>query len=142
MDATSGVSIAKTAVDLVKTDNVLNKTTGLMGMLFPYAGIKQKTVNMYMNEIEKADISPEAKVYAALNIKSTFKKIKNQKSIAEIALENAKENTDFSEKSGVNEDWLDRFMDSAGFVSSEELQLVWEKYLQMNSRSQARLLQT
>ena len=129
MDATTGVSIAKTAVDLVKTDNVLNKTTGLMGMLFPYAGIKQKTVNMYMNEIEKADISPEAKVYAALNIKSTFKKIKNQKSIAEIALENAKENTDFSEKSGVNEDWLDRFMDSAGFVSSEELQLVWGKIL-------------
>ncbi len=129
MDVTTGASIAKTAMDLVKNDNILNKTTGMMGMLFPYAGIKQKTVNMYMNEIEKADISPEAKVYAALNIKSTFKKIRNQKSIAEIAIENAKVETDFSEKSGVSEEWLDRFMDSAGFVSSEELQLVWGKIL-------------
>jgi hypothetical protein len=36
---------------------------------------------------------------------------------------------DFSEKSGVNEEWLDRFMDSARFVSSEELQIIWGKIL-------------
>lgn len=129
MEAITGVGVAKTAVDLVKTDNVLNKTAGIMGMLFPYAGLKQKAVNMYIEEIEKSDMSPEAKVVTVLNIKKTFKKIKNQKSIADIAIENAKEGTDFTEESGVSEEWLDRFMDSAGFVSSEELQIVWGKIL-------------
>ncbi len=44
-------------------------------------------------------------------------------------MDNAKEGTDFSEKSGVNEDWLDRYMDSAKFVSSENMQLIWGKIL-------------
>lgn len=129
MDIATGTTAAKAALDLMKTENVLNKTTGLMGMLFPYAGIKQKAINIYIDEIEKSDLSPEAKAFSVLNIRKTFKHIKNQKSIADLALENAKENTDFSEKSGVSEEWLDRFMDSARFVSSEELQLVWGKIL-------------
>lgn len=129
MDITTGTAVAKTAVDLVKNDNVLNKSAGLMGMLFPYSGLKQKAVNMYIEEIEKSDMTPEAKVFTVLNIKKTFKKIKNQKSVVDIAVENAKEGTDFSEKSGVSEEWLDRYMDSAGFVSSEDMQLIWGKIL-------------
>lgn len=129
MDITTGTAAVKTAVDLVKNENILNKTVGGMGMLFPYAGLKQKAVNMYIEEIEKSDMTPEAKVFAVLNIKKTFKKIKNQQSISEIAIANAKEDTDFSEKSGVSEEWLERFMDSAGFVSSEDMQLIWGKIL-------------
>ena len=68
MDIT-GVTVAKTAIDLAKTDNVLNKATGIMGMLFPYAGIKQKTVNMYLDEIEKSDMPLETKVFLALNVR-------------------------------------------------------------------------
>lgn len=79
MDIVNGTAVAKTAVDLVKNDNVLNKTAGLMGMLFPYAGLKQKAVNVYIEEIEKSDMPPETKVFTILNIKKTFKKIKNQK---------------------------------------------------------------
>lgn len=44
-------------------------------------------------------------------------------------MENAKQGTDFSEASGVSEEWLERFMDSAGFVSSEEIQWIWGKIL-------------
>ena len=29
----------------------------------------------------------------------------------------------------VNEEWLDRFMDSAKFVSQEEIQAIWGKIL-------------
>lgn len=122
-------SVVKTAVDLVKTDNVLNKATDLMGMLFPYASIKQKAVEMYIEEIEKSDLPAETKVFMLLNIKKTFRQIKNQKAIADIAINNVKEGTDFTEKSGVSEEWLDRFMDSAGYVSSEEIQLIWGKIL-------------
>ena len=84
---------------------------------------------MYVEDIEKSDLSAETKVFMILNTKKTFKKIKNQKAIAEIAMENAKQGTDFSEDSGVSEEWLDRFMDSAGFVSSEEIQWIWGKIL-------------
>lgn len=129
MDLTTGTTVAKTAVDLIKNENVLNKSVGVMGMLFPFAGLKQKAVEMYVEDIEKSDLPAETKVYMVLNTKKTFKKIKNQKAIAEIAMENAKQGTDFSEDSGVSEEWLERFMDSAGFVSSEEIQWIWGKIL-------------
>lgn len=121
--------LGETALDLVKNENVQNKVADLFGMLFPYAGIKKKAVDMYIEEIENSDLSTEAKMISLLNAKKTLKKIKNQKSIAEIAKENAKEGTDFSEKSGVSEEWFDRFMESASYVSSEEMQLIWGKIL-------------
>ena len=129
MCITTGTAVAKTAVDLMKNENILNKSVGVMGMLFPFAGLKQKAVEMYIEDIEKSNLSPETKVFMVLNTKKTFKKIKNQKSIAEIAIKNAKQGTDFTEKSGVSEEWLERFMDSASFVSSEEIQWIWGKIL-------------
>lgn len=124
-----GTIVGKTAIDLTKSDNIQNKAVGVMGMLFPYAGLTKKALDMYLEEIEKADMSAEAKVFLVVNAKKTIKKIKNQKDIAEIAIENAREGTDFSDKSGVDEEWLERFMDSAGFVSSDDMKLVWGKIL-------------
>ena len=91
MDITTGTAVAKTAVDLVKNENVLNKSVGVMGMLFPFAGLKQKAVEIYIKDIEKSDLPAETKVFMIMNTKKTFKKIKNQKTIAEIAMENAKQ---------------------------------------------------
>lgn len=117
------------AVDLVKSENVQNKTLELLGMLFPYLGIKKKVVDMYEEEIRNSDLSTEMKAYLLYNAKKTLKRLKNQKNIADIAKNNAKEGTDFSEKSGVDEEWFDRFMESASFVSSDEMQMVWGKIL-------------
>lgn len=121
--------IGETAIDLVKNENVQNKMVELFEMIFPYTGIKKKAVDMYIEEIEQSDLSTEAKLISLLNAKKTLKGIKNQKNIVEIAKENAKEGTNFSKKSGVNEEWFDRFMESASFVSAEEMQLVWGKIL-------------
>ena len=82
--------LGETALDLVKNENVQNKVADLFGMLFLYAGIKKKAVDMYIEEIENSDLSTEAKMISLLNAKKTLKKIKNQKNIAEIAKENAK----------------------------------------------------
>ena len=54
--------LGETALDLVKNENVQNKVADLFGMLFPYAGIKKKAVDMYIKEIENSDISTEAKM--------------------------------------------------------------------------------
>lgn len=112
-----GEIAASTAVDLVKSENIQNKAVSLLGMLFPYAGIEKRALDMYLSDVEKSDMSPESKLIATLSAKTTIKKLKNQKSIADQAVSNAKEGTVFDASSGVNHDWLERFMDSAGFVS-------------------------
>ena len=84
---------------------------------------------MYVKEIEESNLPPETKVFTILNTKKTFKKLKNQGKIAEIAVENAKEGTDFSEESKVDEEWFDRFMDAASYVSSDKMQEIWGRIL-------------
>ena len=51
-----------------------------------------------------------------MNAKKQLKQMKNQKQIAEIAMQNAKEETSFASDCGVNEEWLERFMDSAAYM--------------------------
>ena len=89
--------IGEKAIDLVKNENVQNRMVELFGMMFPYAGIKKKAVDMYIAEIEQSDLSTEAKMISLLNARKTLKGIKNQKNIVEIAKDNAKEGTNFSE---------------------------------------------
>lgn len=121
--------IGKTALDLMENKDVLDKSTNIMGMLFPYAGLTKKALDMYIADVEKSDMSSESKLIAVLDAKRTIKKLKNQKRIAEIAVETAEDSTDFTERSGVNQEWLERFMDSAGFVSDEAVQLIWGEIL-------------
>lgn len=106
-----------------------NKNSGFFGKLFPYFGLEKKAVDIYIEDIEKSDMPAGTKAYLIMNTKKHFKELKNQAAIAEKAVESAKEGTDFSDSSKVDEEWLDRFMDSAKFVSSEEMQLIWGKVL-------------
>lgn len=106
-----------------------NKNSGFWGKLFPYFGIKKEAVDAYIKDIEKSDMPADTKAYLIMNTKKHFKELKNQAAIAEKAVESAKEGIDFSDSSKVDEEWLDRFMDSAKFVSSEEMQLIWGKVL-------------
>lgn len=122
-------TVGKAALEIAQNENIVNKTTDFLGMLFPYVGLKKKALDMYLSDIENSDLPSESKLMATLNAKQTIKKLRNQSKIADIAVANAPEGTDFSEQSGVNEEWFDRFMDSAGFVSAEDVQLIWGKIL-------------
>ena len=119
----------ETALDLAKNEAVLDQTSGIVSMLFPYMGLTKKALDMYISDVEKSDMTSESKLIAVLNAKSTIKKLKNQKNIVQIAINTAKDETDFTEKSQVNKEWLERFMDSAGFVSDEIVQIMWGKIL-------------
>lgn len=121
--------VTKAGIDLVKSENIQNKTADILGMLFPYAGIEKKALEMYVSEVEKSDMTAESKLIAVLNAKQTIKKLKNQKGVAEKAVANAKEGTVFDSSSGVEQEWFERFMDSAGFVSDEQVQMMWGKIL-------------
>lgn len=123
------MDIGKTALDLIKNENMQNKSINLLSMIFPYAAIEKKAVDMYIDEIEKSDLPLDTKMIAVLNAKTTLKKLKNQSKIIQIADMNINQNNSTVDPSKVNEEWLDRFMDSAGYVSSEEMQVIWAKIL-------------
>ena len=75
---------------------------------------------MYIEEIENSDLSTEAKMISLLNAKKTLKKLRIRRILPEIK-RNAKEGTDFSEKSGVSEEWFDRVYEFGfPYVSSEK----------------------
>lgn len=124
-----GKTAVKTALKLAENETIVTKTSDILGMLFPYAGLKKRALDMYVSDIENSDLPSESKLIAVLDAKRTVKKLRNQKNIADIAVNNAKEGTDFTRQSKVDEDWLERFMDAAGFVSSDKLQLTWGKIL-------------
>ena len=124
-----GKLVEDTATELIKTENFQNKLFGMIEKLFPYVGLTKKAVDIYTDAIEKSNMPPETKAFLIINTKKTFKNLKNQESIAKIAMNNAKEGTDFSNNSSVNDEWLERFMDSAKFVSEEEIQIIWGKIL-------------
>jgi hypothetical protein len=107
----------------------VNKISNVLAGFFPFWGTKKVAVSTYINEIQNSDLSPEAKLLAIANAKATYKRLNNQAKIAEIAYDSAKEGTDFSETSIVDDEWLERFFDSAKFVSDENMQVVWGRIL-------------
>lgn len=123
-----GLEIAKAAAEGAGRESV-SKLANAIGGMFPFWGLKKRAVATYITDIENSNLSPEAKMVAIANAKKTYKQLKNQLAIAQIAQSTASEGTDFSEDSGVNDEWLERFMDSAKFVSDEQVQLLWGNIL-------------
>ncbi len=121
--------IGKMVSDVVANENVQNTAVSALDLLFPYLGARKRAFEQYCENIQNSNLSDEDKVVALHDAKRTIKHMVNQKRIAEIAKENASEGTDFSENSDVDEEWLDRFMDSAQFVSNEQIQDIRGKLL-------------
>ena len=105
---------------------VIKHSDMIIGYLFPQFEAFDKYKDSIRNDDKLSDSEKAIKLHTA---RRDFKHIVNQSKIAQIAIESAKEGTDFSDKSGVNEDFIDRFMDSAKFVSDEKLQAMWGKVL-------------
>ncbi len=123
-----GLEMAKAAAEGIGRESV-SKLADAIGGIFPFWGLKKKAVETYISDIENSNLAPEAKMVAIANAKRTYKQLKNQSSIAKIALEAAPAGTNFTESSTVEDEWLERFMDSAKFVSDETVQLLWGNIL-------------
>lgn len=103
----------------------VNKLSMALGALMPYAGLEKRAVSAYISGIEQGDFSPDEKYIYISGAKKHLKSLKNQHSIASIAQNVAKPDTDFSVNSKVDDEWLDRYLDAGKFVSDEQAQLVW-----------------
>ena len=123
-----GLEMVKAAAEGMGRESV-NKLVDVLGGVFPFWGLKKKAISTYISDIESSNLPPEAKMMAIANAKKTYKQLKNQTAIAKIALDTASEETDFTDASGVDDEWLERFMDSAKFVSDEQVQLLWGNVL-------------
>ena len=69
-------TVGKAALELAQNENIMNKTTNLLGMLFPFVGLKKKALDMYLSDIENSDLPSESKLVAVLNAKQTIKKFR------------------------------------------------------------------
>lgn len=107
----------------------VDKISDVIGAIFPFWGIKKTAVETYIEDIKKSDLSPESKMMAISNVRKTYKYLKNQITIGQIARNVAPQKTDFSSDSKVDEEWLERFMDSAKFVSDNQVQIIWGNIL-------------
>ncbi len=125
-----GLEIAKAMAGEMGKESV-NKFANIIRGLFPFWGLKRTAVDTYIREIEKSNMSPEAKMFAIANTKKTYREIKNQSAIIDIAC------SAISNNSGAGGDKLPdsdnelilRLIDSGKFVSDEELQLLWGNVL-------------
>lgn len=107
----------------------VDKIATAIGAFLPFHGIKKVAVSTYVKEIQASSLPPEEKMLAISLAKKKLKHMKNQVDIARIAVNVANEGTDFSNKSKVDDEWLERFMDAAKFVSDEQVQNIWGSIL-------------
>lgn len=128
MDQMCELEILKAAAEGFSKESA-SKLASAVGCIFPFWGVKRAAVEAYITGIQDSNLSPEEKMLAIANVKKAYKQAANQAKIAKIAQDSAKEGTDFSMKSQVNDEWLERFMDSARFVSDEQAQYLWGNIL-------------
>lgn len=127
----AGLEISKSFAEAVGTESV-RSVAGLFSSLFPFFGLKKKSIDAYIHEIEQSDMSPEAKMYAIANAKKTFRELKNQSAIIEVACStlSLEQGADLSAlPSPPDDELLSRLIDAGKFVSDEDLQLLWGNVL-------------
>ncbi|WP_180950203.1 DUF2806 domain-containing protein [Pygmaiobacter massiliensis] len=118
----------KAAGETVAKESV-NKLSDMLGRCFPFWGVKKEAVLTYIEEIKSSDLSPEAKMVALARTKSTYKHLKNQIAIAQIAEKQVKLGPSSEFESTINVEWFERFFEASKFVSDEKLQFMWGKIL-------------
>ena len=120
----------KEALALTETaGKVLKENSNILNTLFPALESKRLSLEIYRKDILESNLSNEAKAIALATSHTDLKHKLNQSKIAKLAVDNAKEGTDFSFSSGVDIAFLDKFMNEAKFVYDDELQLMWAKVL-------------
>lgn len=123
-----GLEIAKAAAEGAARESV-GKLAAFFNGLIPQFGVTKTAIDIYVDNVKNSNLSPDEKMFAILDAPLKARHYKNQSKIAYRAISTAKEGTDFSSNSKVDDDWLDRFMDSAKFVSDEETQVLWGNVL-------------
>lgn len=108
-----------------------NKLAEFIGGFFPFFGLKKKSVDTYVHDIQQSNMSPEAKMIAIASAKKTFRELKNQSAIINVAYEalDSGQNINVDALSSADDELISRLIDSGKYVSDEDLQLLWGNVL-------------
>lgn len=123
-----GLEVAKAFVEGAAKEGT-NKLSEFLGGLVPFWGLKKKAVDAYVQDIKQSNLSPEAKMMAIANTKKTYRELKNQSKIIEIAQADFADGLNIDTDSLRDNELILRLIDSSKFVSDEDLQLLWGKVL-------------
>lgn len=125
-----GLEMAKAFAEGAGKESASN-ISEFLGGFFPFWGTKKKAVDTYIQEIKQSNLPPEAKMMAIANTKKTFRELKNQSAIIDVAYSALGEgkNVDADSLENTDSELIDRLIDSGKFVSDEELQLLWGNVL-------------
>lgn len=125
-----GLEVAKSFAEAAGKESV-NSLAGLVRSMFPFWGLKKRAVDAYISEVERSNLSPDAKMCAIINVKKTYQELKNQSAIIDVAYSVLS-----CEQSGSTEalpspdnELVSRLIDAGKFVSDENLQLLWGNVL-------------
>lgn len=127
-DETTGEEFMKAVAGAAAQQGV-DKIANVLGGFFPFWGLRKRAVEAYVSAIEQSNLDPATKMLQIASTKKTFREMQNQMAIAEVAQSVAKEGTDFSMNSSVDDEWLSRYMDAGKHVSDEEMQVIWGNIL-------------
>lgn len=121
-----GLEIVKAFAGEIGKESV-NKFANAIRGLFPFWGLKRTAVDAYIREIDKSNMSPEAKLFAIANTKKIYREIKNQSAIIDIAYSAAIDTIGTAPEEMLDPDneLIQRLLDSGKFVSDKDLQLLW-----------------
>ena len=122
--------MVKDALALAGTaGKVIKENQNILLTIFPALESKRLSLEAYRQGVLDSNLSSEAKAIALATSHTDLKHKINQSKIAKLAVENARDGTDFTSNAGVDIAFLDKFMDDAKFVYDEEIQLMWAKVL-------------
>lgn len=118
------------ASDIAKAaESTKNIFTDIIDRFFPFCGLNKRALEVYISEIEKSDKPKEFKAWEILRAKKEFKKLKNIKSVSEFAQDFCSEEELKTAHYSDNEEWYDRFFESASNASEESVQRIWGRIL-------------
>jgi len=122
--------MVKDALALAETaSKVIKENQNILLTIFPALESKRLSLEAYRQGVLDSNLSSEAKAIALATSHTDLMHKINQSKIAKLAVENARDGTNFTSNVGVDIAFLDKFMDEAKFVYDEEIQLMWAKVL-------------
>lgn len=107
-------------------NNLIDKIAQGTGYLFTKETPEKIAFEGYVADIRNSSLSPIHKAVLISNAKRDIKQYANQKNIVEEAQRHLEE-TDCPQ--GMDDDWLNAFMDKARLISDKEVQKIWSKIL-------------
>lgn len=107
-------------------NNLINKLAMAVGWCVNRKTPRKIALDTYIKDIQERDLQPLEKAALISHSRKVIKEYCNQTNIVSIAIQNLEE---MAEPENLEDDWLALFIDKAGFVSSEEFQLIWGKVL-------------